>query len=52
MRKLRLRVKELIAENEQELGRSIKQMEICEVANIPQGTFSRYVNGHLHRFDK
>ncbi len=52
MRQLRLRVRELMEQKEKELGRSIRQMEICEIANIPQGTFSRYVNGHLHRYDK
>ncbi len=52
MQKIELRIDELIKEKEKIIGRSIRQMDVCAATGIPQGTLSRYVNGHLIRFDK
>jgi DNA-binding Xre family transcriptional regulator len=52
MRKLKIRLDELIKEKEQEWGRPIRQFEIAEQIQIPASTLSRYVNGLLTRYDR
>jgi DNA-binding Xre family transcriptional regulator len=51
MRKLKMRLDELIKEKEQEWGRPIKQYEISKQINVPASTLSRYMNGFLSRYD-
>ncbi len=51
MRRLKIRLNELIKEKEQEWGRSIKQYEIAQEINVPASTLSRYMNGFLSRYD-
>jgi len=46
-------IPKLIEEHEGQVGRRVLQKEIADAIKLPEGTFSRYVNGNINgsKFD-